>query len=267
MKILQLSDLHLVYPGKKAFREADAYSDLKQTVDYLLASPLQADYLVVTGDVSNDGTAESYELALEQLKRLDLPMVLLPGNHDEKTVMQQVCGTDCHVELQSAASGVRVQEFDEATLVFADTAIPGKSSGKISSRALQDIQGILTKEQHKPVLLFMHHVPFKTGYRTMDEPFEGLEAFRETISGHKNAQICCGHIHTGMMTMVQGVPHITAPPVCMLMAMDYQPAVGNSFYTASPAFALHVVEEGTVVTHFNQVPHGETCGGPFFFVE
>lgn len=267
MKILQLSDLHLVAPGKKAFREADGYGDLKKTVDYLLESPLKADYLVVTGDVSNDGSEASYELALEQLRRLHLPMVLLPGNHDEKASMQRVCGEACRLDWEDSLYGKPVIEFPEAILVMVDTAIPGDSAGRISEKMLHRIKNVLDQNTEKPVLLFMHHVPFRTGYRTMDEPFGRLEEFRQIIRGRENLQVCCGHIHTGMMTMVQGVPHMTAPPVCMLMAMDYQPAVGNSFYTGSPAFSVHVVENGSVVTHYNQVPHGETCGGPFFFVE
>ena len=47
-----------------------------------------ADLVVITGDIAHNGIKESYQLFKEELKRLDLPSVIMIGNHDNREVVK-----------------------------------------------------------------------------------------------------------------------------------------------------------------------------------
>ena len=79
-RFLQLTDLHVVAEGARASGVLDTRALLEAAIDRLIAmraamDPLDA--LLVSGDISDDGSAESYAFARAQLDRLGLPMFVL----------------------------------------------------------------------------------------------------------------------------------------------------------------------------------------------
>lgn len=271
MRILQLSDLHLANNGEYAFRHADSVMTLKQTIDYILTAPIYPDVVVVTGDVSTDGSASSYEFAMEQLKRLPWPLYMVPGNHDEREPMLKVCGDVCRLDPELYPESQNCVDLPEARLLFVDSVIEFQPHGRITDATAKWVKEHLPEDPNRPTLIFLHHVPFKTWLPAMDEPVENVDALLDVLSGHENVLVCCGHIHTSIMTYIKGVKVMTAPPVSMQMEIDLRPGGeaprpgGDAFFTAEPAFALHLIENGQVVTHFCTVPTGDRREGPYYF--
>ena len=64
MKIIQLTDTHLMPPGLTACG-VDPEAQLRAAVADIMARQADADLLVITGDLCNDGDAEAYELLRE----------------------------------------------------------------------------------------------------------------------------------------------------------------------------------------------------------
>ena len=84
-KLIQLSDLHLVSPGKLTSKVLDTNAILEETINEILSKKDyfgQIDGLVVTGDISDDGSMESYLSAYEKLSKLNVPILVIPGNHE-----------------------------------------------------------------------------------------------------------------------------------------------------------------------------------------
>ena len=80
-RILQLSDLHVVAPPARASGRLDTARLLTNAIDHLIErlpmlGPLDA--VLVTGDVSDDGSLVSYQIVREQLERLSVPILMLP---------------------------------------------------------------------------------------------------------------------------------------------------------------------------------------------
>lgn len=260
MKILQLTDLHVNADGGKAFLRADSLQDLRRTVDYILRVELQPDVAIVTGDVSTDGSESAYALVRQELERLNCPVWAVPGNHDQKAPMKKVLGDRCHTALDGV-SGICI-DTDEARLLLFDTAAEGVSAGGMNQARLDWLAEHLDVPQERPVLLWMHHFPFRSGYRGMDHPFEGEKRLLELLQGH-NAYVCSGHLHAGVIRRQGSVTTLTAPAVSMLM--ELRPDTVR-FYTQQAGFALFVVEDGSVTTHLCAVPSAEGCG-PYRFIE
>lgn len=71
MRVWHLTDLHLPSPGGEA-AIARVVRDLT----------CNSDVVVVSGDITDDGTKEQYDLAYELLSPLRGHLLLCPGNHD-----------------------------------------------------------------------------------------------------------------------------------------------------------------------------------------
>lgn len=85
LRVAHLSDLHVAEAADVRLIES-AHPSGNAALARVLASPelQEADALVVTGDVTDRGTAESWRAALEALEARGLleKTVLVPGNHD-----------------------------------------------------------------------------------------------------------------------------------------------------------------------------------------
>lgn len=270
MLILQLSDLHFT-AGGPAFGHGTPETDLKNTVDYLLGAPFAPDLVVVTGDLSTDGSPDSYRAAMTQLSRLPWPLYLLPGNHDDRDAMAQICGPLCRMDPVLYPHCQNRLELPEVTLLFLDSVRPGEGRGGIPSHTLDWVQHNLPADRTRPTLVFLHHVPFPTGLPLMDKPVENLEPLLALLRGYSNLLICCGHIHTPITALHHGVRVAACPPVCMQMELDFRAGApaprpgGDAYFTAEPMFALHRITGNTVVTHFAAVPTGQPRTGPWYF--
>ncbi|MBG0741464.1 metallophosphoesterase, partial [Paeniglutamicibacter antarcticus] len=96
LKILHLSDTHLNGGGTLHSGVVDTVANLRGVLAKL-AHLDQLDLLVVSGDVSDDGSAESYELTrtllLDFARVRGAAVVLAMGNHDQRETFRQVLGS------------------------------------------------------------------------------------------------------------------------------------------------------------------------------
>ena len=260
MNILQITDLHLCRKGEKAFLHADSGDALRHSIDYFLQSRIPADLMVVSGDVSSDGSLDSYEYARQELSRLPFPVYCIPGNHDDHKNMAKA-GL---IPADPSDSVCRILNLPEADLVLLDSTRKGESRGGVSSAQLEFVENALRQAEGKPVFLFLHHTPFITGYTVMDEPFEGMDAFHKLLNA-ENLVVCCGHIHASISAHLKGAAVIACPPVSMEMEFDLSEKGGDMFYLSEPGFAFHVVDGTQVITHFAFVPDGTVREGPYTF--
>src|SRR5215213_7867925 len=78
--LVQLSDLHV--GGSE--NGVDPLPRLEAVVEAVRGLPNRPGAVVVTGDLTDDGAEENYRIARELLERLDAPLHVLPGNHDDR---------------------------------------------------------------------------------------------------------------------------------------------------------------------------------------
>lgn len=83
MKIIQITDTHLVPPGI-AVNGVDPEKQLRAAVADIVEKHADADLLVMTGDLCNYGEPEAYELLRDILAPVSIPVQLMLGNHDRR---------------------------------------------------------------------------------------------------------------------------------------------------------------------------------------
>lgn len=238
--IAQLSDLHI---GATA-EGVDPLARLEAVVEAVRALPNPMDAVIVSGDLSDDGSEESYRLARPLLDRLGCPVYVLPGNHDDRARLRAAFGLP-------GAGDEPVNytvEVGELRLVLLDSNVPGRDPGRFGPRDLAWLDKALKEEPERPTLLAVHHTPLATGLPGWDainlDPSE-REALAGVVARHPQLRaIVGGHLHRIAAASLAGCPVLSAPSTYLQALPDFNLEAEDVEMVGPPGFALHVFHKG-----------------------
>ena len=225
-KLIQLSDLHLVPPGKLTSKVLDTNAILEETINEILSKKDyfgQIDGLVVTGDISDDGSMESYLSAYEKISKLNVPILVIPGNHDLRDPMRKVF----HENVQFSKNSSQfdwVFEFDETLIIGLDTLVEGENFGFLEEKSLDFLSHQLSNNSGSDLVLLIHHPPIKTGIYFMDQiGLTNSSDLSECLKAtNRPIKILCGHVH-GVYHGLLGIhPVVSAPSICSAFEFNRQ---------------------------------------------
>jgi len=266
MILIQITDLHVRPRGLAAMRTCETNTLTERALRAVRDFRPRADAMVITGDLTNNGLVAEYENLAEMLARLiDIPVYVIPGNHDDRdnfrTVLRHLPGVTSDPEfVQYAVEDLPVR------LVMLDTLITRESDGELCPRRLQWLDRTLAAQPDKPTIIAMHHPSFLCGIGHMDiiilrEP-AGFEA---VVRRHPQVQrIICGHHHRVITTNVAQAIASTSPGVAHIVDLDLFTDNPGQWTLEPPGFQVHVtIEGGGIVSHTALV---DRFPGPYPFV-
>lgn len=263
MILAHLSDLHVRPVGVPAYRVAETNKLLARAVDALLALEPRPDAVVITGDLTDCGLVEEYEVLAAQLARLPMPVHLVLGNHDRRETFREVFGV-----AEGAAEGF--SGFDVAVagvrLLGIDTVVPGASFGALCEARLADLEARLAARPDVPTLIAMHHPPAACGIGHMDRIglIEGAGRFAEIVARHPAVErVLAGHHHRPIQSRFAGTILQVAPSVAHQVVFDLSERAPPAFVMEPAAYLVHAMVDGAVVTHQAYV---ERHDGPYPFL-
>nr|WP_319389910.1 metallophosphoesterase [uncultured Cohaesibacter sp.] len=155
LKFIHLTDCQVASYGG-ALEGHGASARLRAAIDSINCDHHDADFVVITGDLTLHGDDASYEAFARELRRLSVPSHLLIGNRDDVRTFRfhfpeaQRC--DC-----GYIQGSKRTPF--GLCLFLDTSHPGSIGGRYCEARRRWLEGVL-RETDGPVMLFMHHLPF-----------------------------------------------------------------------------------------------------------
>ena len=134
MLIAQITDLHIDEPEGFMRRFVDANTKLETAIRYLHTRRERPDVVLATGDLTNDGRPEQFRLLSALLERLEIPVYLIPGNHDEREGFRSAFSDRPWMP----ASGPIDYVIDDypVRLVGLDTSEPGRHDGTLDDDQL-----------------------------------------------------------------------------------------------------------------------------------
>lgn len=235
--IAQITDCHVVTPGERVADRVDSAAALARAVEQLEALPTRPDLVVATGDLVNDGRADQYDVFESIVAQLTLPLVTVPGNHDDRTELRR------RFELPPGGPEDPIdhlRDLGPLRLVFLDTLVPGRIGGAITVAQVEWLDAVLAEAPDRPTIVFQHHPPFTTGIGFMDaERFEGAEAYAALLARHPQVElVSSGHLHRTIVHRFGGTVACTWPSTCV--ALDLALGDAPVRYTTEPSgFVLH----------------------------
>lgn len=264
MIIAQISDTHIPPPGELTCSVAPMAEALARIVAYLNQLRPRVDLVLLTGDVTHSGSITEARHAAQILSGLNMPLRMVPGNHDDRGVLAEVFGPEIS---PATTAGLIDHVIDEGPLpiVALDTLNPGAPGGRLELGQLTWLRARLDEAAGRPVLLMCHHPPLRLGVPETDaDGFEGAEEFASIVRRHPNIQrVLCGHIHLHTTTRWCGTVVTTAPSPGMQLTLDLAQSSASRFWLSDPAFLLHHwTPDEDLVTHLIQL---SDKAGPFSF--
>ncbi len=240
-RFLQLTDLHVVAPGTLCSGVLDTGAILRAGVERILAQmpaigPL--DGVLVTGDISEDGSAASYDLALRELARLGLPVYAVPGNHDSRGAFRAVFGGQAWMP----AAGMLdwVVDLPDTRLIGLDTLVEGQGAGRLQPDSLEFLNLALNGAGARAAVVALHHPPLRTGIRFMDNiGLENPEDLAAAIPANCGSVLfVAGHVHGVYLGRIGPHRVVTAPSFCSAFALDRRANARVGFLTGPTGYAL-----------------------------
>ncbi|HKD76179.1 MAG TPA: phosphodiesterase [Ktedonobacterales bacterium] len=262
--IAQISDIHVRPRGRLYQDLVDSNAMFARAIEALNRLNPEPQLVLITGDLTDEGLPEEYEMLRELLAQLRHPYMVMPGNHDDRKCLRAAFGDQpwlsCAGELNFGI------DVGHVRVLAMDTTVPGFHHGEIGPNPLMWLERELVENANRPVVIAMHHPPFRTGIPYLDlYGMHTTDALRDLLSRHHNVdRIVTGHVHRAMHARLGTVPVLTCPSTTTQIALRLQHNANPASLFEPPAFLLHCWQDGASngVSHLCYI--GE-FGEPFPF--
>ena len=184
MIIAQISDPHLGPPGARLFGGYDADAAFSAVLARVAGFDPRPDIVLLTGDLTENGTPEEYANFNRLIEGFDLPMVAIPGNHDRRAAFAAALAPTPIAIGSAPWFHLCVEEWPLRLIGLDSLGGDGKSRGVLCAERL-DWLAARFSESDRPVLLFLHHQPFATGIPFVDA--------NVCVNGDRLGEIVAGH--------------------------------------------------------------------------
>lgn len=151
--VVHLTDLHLfaepggVLSGVNTDESLDqVLRDLKRDLQDQDRKP---DLILITGDLSQDGSAQAYSRVKNAMQAFQVPLAVLPGNHDLHSEFQ-------HAWTEQMGPVLDVRQW---RIVLLDSVVPGSNAGYLEQDQLALLAQASAQAGGRHVLLALHHNP------------------------------------------------------------------------------------------------------------
>lgn len=228
--IAQLSDTHVGGPNEGSGER------LSQALAEIQSMTRRPDLVLLTGDLTHNGTDDEWAEFQERLGALTVPWEAIAGNHDRGI---------------AALSGHRAMDAGPLRLVLLDT-----SDDTFDDDDAAWLERELTDNAGRPTVIAIHQPPFETGIWWMDcVGLKGMALFESVVRPHRHViQVLAGHVHRLIQSNWDGCTLWVCPSTSVSVAADLDPFHDPAETAEGPSFSLHAYVNSGVVSHL--VPVG-----------
>ncbi|MBI3591119.1 MAG: phosphodiesterase [Candidatus Melainabacteria bacterium] len=208
--IIQITDTHLFGDKNRKINGANSYSNLKKVLSHVALSE-KPDLIVVTGDLSQDCTFESYQHMANVLNCTGIKYYLLPGNHDDVDVINKVFDFNWVKDKVDYSC-----DFNNWFISVVDTSVYPEVGGQLSDEQIKKLENNLVKNKNKSTLVFMHHHPIFVNSDWLDEMIlKDADKFNKVIQANSQVKaVLFGHIHQVFEKTINSTFYGSTPACC-----------------------------------------------------
>ncbi|MEV2225509.1 metallophosphoesterase [Nocardia vinacea] len=207
--VVQLTDTHIRATGERVHGMIDTYANLTQVLQQLRASRQRIDALVLSGDLTDNGSPEAYRRLRDAVEpvaaELGARTVYTMGNHDERTAFGiELLGLD---SVDPDVTHDQVFDIAGLRIIALDSSTPHRHDGRLEPEQLDWLTDQLREPAPHGTLLVLHHPPIPspvaaTEYLRLEQP----ELLGGVLDGSDVRLIICGHNHLTGAAALGGIP-------------------------------------------------------------
>ena len=212
LKIIQITDCHLLEDPQALLQEFNTNQSFIQVLNKVSAH--HPDCLILSGDLSEDGSLKSYQRLHQALMATGLKFFALPGNHDNinnmRTVFKDKLLIDCSIQLGAWR------------FIMLNSVAPGVHHGLLADTTLNTLKHELNQHTETPTAVFVHHHPVDT-----QNPFinrynihNAAALLKILESANPIKFVAFGHIHHALSTLENDIAFLGTPSSCFQFKGD-----------------------------------------------
>jgi len=189
------------------------------------------DRLVITGDLAHDEQAATYAWLRAQLDDWLDRCRLVPGNHDNRSLLRATFPE--HVLGAEPDAPVTFRDsVGDWQLIGLDTQIPGSVAGNLGPEQLTWLRRELAGCPGQPTIIWMHHPPVPIGSEWLDAlGLQDPTVFQEIIAAAPHVRlILAGHVHQEFSGRLEQAEVWTTPSA----GVQFVPRAPTPTYDALP---------------------------------
>jgi Icc protein len=242
VRLLHLTDPHLYEDASCELYGINTATSFRAVLDRALAAPEERpDALLVTGDIAEDGSRAAYLRCRSMLAALGVPVLCIPGNHEDPGAMAALLDEP---PLQYCGSA----RFAAWRIVMLDSHLPGEDAGRLSDGELERLDRALDDASAEHALVCLHHQPVPMGSAWLDAVgLTNAAAFLALLARHEHVRgVLWGHVHQAFDRVHHGIRMMSSPSTCA----QFTPGTENCIMDLRPPGfrRLELMPDGTIRT-------------------
>lgn len=225
LKLIQLTDLHLLADPDANFKGQQPWHNFVAILAEIEQSGWP-DIFLLTGDLSQDESLESYKRLYHRMQATGVPWHWLPGNHD-------------HIEFMQLLHPIEFSVSYNGWCFLLLNSQSGQPHGALDQAQRMAIQQLVRTQQAKPILVAVHHHPLLVGAGRLgelhhptqenDDNIQGIDLIPlrdsgwlwQTLSQQSAVKlVLCGHVHQAQQVTRDGLTLLTTPATSIQFKAD-----------------------------------------------
>ena len=252
VRLTHITDPHLYGGESELLRGIATLPSLEATLASAQRHDWPPDAVLATGDLVQDDSA-GYAHFRRLLGALGVPVLCVPGNHDDPEAMRRAL--DCAPFVVGGAVDLGLWR-----IVLLDSTIPGSAAGRLSAGSLSALESALAGAPQRHALVCLHHHPVPMASRWLDRVgLQNAGEFLDIVDRHSNVRgIVWGHVHQSYDALRNGVRLLATPATCaQFLPHSEQFAIDRK----PPAYrTLELRADGSIMTEVVWVESGAAGG-------
>ena len=216
VSVLHITDTHLFAAEDGTLLGIDTAESLNAVIDAVLSSGRSFDFVLCTGDLSQDYSTGSYERFARIIRRLGKPVYWLPGNHDDGPLMYRIMpGLGI-----STAREIRCGRWQ---FLMLNSQVYSAPCGYLAPDQLAFLRERLDRSDGLFSAVCLHHNVFHTESAWLDQhDLKNSDQFKSIIYHHGMVKlVLCGHIHQNLERELGGISYIATPSTSIQFAYGH----------------------------------------------
>lgn len=207
IRVVQVTDSHLFASEEGRLLGLRTEESLQHVLALVRQEQPAMDLLLITGDISQDGSLVAYQRFLGYIETFGVPYCWLQGNHDLSPVMARTLGGAVD---RLAPCTVRQGNW---TIVLLDTSVENEVFGALDAGDLVYLDQALSDARGTHVMVCIHHNPIPTGSGWLDQHIlQNPEQLFRVLDRHDHVRaVVWGHVHQVQDAERNGVRLLSAP--------------------------------------------------------
>ncbi len=209
LEFIHITDTHILDNPEATFHGIKTAATLEAVLIDAVNQYPNLDFILHTGDVSQTGNVESYQIFKSIIQKFAVPLYCIPGNHDAPESLKKIYA---HCPDES----IKIVKLNDISLVLISSYIENEHYGLISNKNLLELKQHLSKYNNQFNVIAVHHSPIHLNVDWLDKlALTNKYELLKIIQTHSDSTVLFfGHIHREIDQAHGNIRVISTPSTC-----------------------------------------------------